>query len=495
MSTSNSKPKAIIIGAGIAGMACAIDLAANGFEILVLEKNESWGGRARQFQANGFYFDQGPSWYWMPDIFEGFFKKYSRRTSDYFHLIHLDPSYRIFFENDQLDASANIETIYKIFEDLEEGSSLFLKEFLKEAKFKYETGMEEFVRKPSLKWTEYLNWNLLKSFFRMDLFRSIEMVIKRRIKHPYLVQWLLFPILFLGAKPSKTPAIYSLMNYADFKLGSWYPLGGMVKLMDAFYHLALEKGVTFHFNSNVEHIDIVNSCAVGVIANSKTFDANVIVSAADYEFTEQSLLDEEYRQYPISYWNTRVMAPSALLFYLGFDTKLEGLLHHNLFFDASFEMHASEIYDKHSWPEQPLFYVCVPSKTDERIAPPGKENVFILIPISTEVEDSEAKRIEYFEKVMDRIENKIKQEIRSKIIYKRTYCIQDFKQDYNSFKGNAYGLANTLRQTAFLKPKIRHKKIKNLYFAGQLTHPGPGLPPSMISGEIVASLILKTQFQ
>ncbi len=480
-----------IIGSGIAGLVAAIDLASNGYEVSVFEKNNSIGGRAREFQELGFKFDMGPSWYWMPDIFESFFQKHGRSTKDYFSLIRIDPSYRIFFQDKSIDSSADFELVCQKFEELETGSSRFLRKFIEEARYKYEVGMNDFVRKPSLSIKEFLDWRLFKSVFKLQMIRSIESVIDKHILHPQLRSWLKFPVLFLGAKPKNTPALYSLMNYADFQLGTWYPEGGMFKLFDALHQLALEKNVCFHLEEAVESIQVQGNSLSGLITKKGTYAMDYVVAACDYHHTEFQLLPIEYRQFGQTYWNNRMMAPSALVFYLGLNQKIDGLLHHNLFFDEDFETHASEIYDTKIWPTNPLFYVCVTSKTDATVAPPGMENVFILVPLAAGLDDSPDERERLYKMVMARMNKKLNISVDDKVIFKKDFCLNDFVSEYNSYKGNAYGLANILTQTAFLKPPIQHKKIKNLMYAGQLTHPGPGLPPSLISAEISATLIKK----
>jgi len=481
--------KIAIIGSGIAGMTAAIDLASKGYNVQVFEKNSTHGGRGRAFEKEGFVFDMGPSWYWMPEVFDEFFKKHHEDLKDYFQLIRLDPSYRIFFHDKIIDAPSQIEETYQIFEDLEKGSSTFLKKFLNEAKYKYEVGMKEFVRKPALSVWEYLDRRILKSLLKLQMLKSIEKVINKGIKNPKLRSWLSFPVLFLGAKPADTPALYSLMNYADLVLGTWFPKGGMIKLFDAFYQLALKKGVVFHFNTPVEKINILKNKVNSISIENQSIEFDYVVAAADYHHVEQSLLEKAHRQYSERYWEKRAMAPGSLIFYIGLDIKAPNLLHHSLFFDADFEAHADDIYVHKKWPEDPLFYVCACSKTDTGVAPEGGENIFILMPIAAGIEDKEELREKYFDIIMSRMTNKCGMDLRPHVIYKRSYCTDNFIADYNSFKGNAYGLSNILRQTSLLKPRIRHKKIKNLFYAGQLSHPGPGLPPSMISGEIAAQLI------
>ena len=483
----------VVIGSGFAGLSAACCLAREGFKVTVLEKNSSPGGRARQFEVDGFKFDMGPSWYWMPDIFEQFFGHFGKKASDYYHLERLDPSYRIYFgPEDVMDLPANLDQLYQLFESYETGSAVKLKKFLADAQFKYETGMREFVFKPAHSPLEFVHWKIFKSAFRLQLLKSLSSEVKSLFKDSRLIRLLEFPVLFLGATPENTPAMYSMMNYADMVLGTWYPKGGMVKIVDGMVELAKELGVRFEFNTEVTAIETLNRKATQLKTRSgRIISADVVIGGADYHHVEQQLLPKDSRQYDENYWAGRVMAPSSLVFYLGVEGKLPEMLHHNLFFDADFKLHSEEIYTTKKWPSSPLFYVSVPSATDDTIAPSGYENLFILMPIATDLEDHEEIRDYYFSHLMDRIYANTGYDLRNRIVYKRSYCIKDFKADYHSFRGNAYGLANTLKQTAFLKPRLKSSKLDNLYFTGQLTVPGPGIPPALISGQIVAREIVK----
>lgn len=485
--------KVIVIGSGFAGLSAATSLAHKGYDVTILEKNAIPGGRARQFEAEGFLFDMGPSWYWMPDVFEQYFASFGKKPSDYYDLVRLDPSYSIYFgKDDRMDVPANMAELEAMFERYEPGSSGNLRKFLSQARYKYEVGMNEFVRKPSHSIFEFADIRILISLFRLQMFRSMSSYVRKLFKNEQLIQLLEFPVLFLGATPEKTPALYSMMNYADMALGTWYPLGGMHKIVEAMAALAKEKGVKLELNREVKQIYVPNGHATKVVTDRGEYEADIVVGGADYHHVEQHLLDAKHRRYSKNYWNKRVMAPSSLLFYLGINRKLSGLHHHNLFFDADFTRHAIEIYDQPKWPTEPLFYVCAPSVTDSAIAPAKHENLFVLLPLAPGLEDTEELREKYFDIVMARLEDLSGQEIRRHIIYKRSFAHRDFARDYHAFKGNAYGLANTLMQTAFLKPKLRSKKVKNLFYTGQLTTPGPGVPPSLISGQVVAHEIAKT---
>jgi phytoene desaturase len=486
------RKKVVVIGSGFAGLSAATNLAVKGYDVTLLEKNDCPGGRARVFKKDGFTFDMGPSWYWMPEVFEQYFQKFGKNRSDYYQLTRLDPSYTITFQDgDVMRLPANMEALEALFEQYEQGSSVNLRRFLKEGKYKYDVGMGEFVVKPSHSIFEFMDWRVMKSFFQLQMFTDMSTYVRKLFKNEKLIQLLEFPVLFLGATPWKTPALYSLMNYADMSLGTWYPQGGMYEIVKAMVALAEEKGVKLHLSQEVEKIDIKDGKAHKVVTQNAEYTCDIVVGGADYHHLDQHVLSPENRHYTEGYWDKRTMAPSSLLFYLGVNKKMQNLEHHNLFFDADFNLHAKEIYEQPKWPTKPLFYVSVPSKTDATIAPEGMENVFVLIPLAPNLEDTEGLREKYFDMVMTRLEKHTQQDIRSHIVYKRSFAHNDFKSDYNAYKGNAYGLANTLLQTAFLKPKMKSKKVNNLWFTGQLTTPGPGVPPSLISGHVVAEDIFK----
>ena len=478
-------------------MSAACFLAKAGWQVTVIEKNNQPGGRARQLKENGFTFDMGPSWYWMPDVFERFFNCFEKKVADYYQLQRLDPSYRVYWPEEEMNIPANYDSLKTLFENIEPGSGNALDKFMSEAAYKYEVGINKLVHKPGQSVTEFMDWELLKGVIKLDVFTSMKKHVGKYFKNKKLQQLLEFPVLFLGALPQNTPALYSLMNYADIKLGTWYPQGGMYKVANGMYTLAKELGVQFYFNHSAQKICIENKIAKSVLAlNEKNeavnFMADIVVAAADYQFVETNLLPASSRSYSEKYWNTRVMAPSSILFYVGINKKLKNVLHHNLFFDVSFEKHGKEIYNNPQWPSEPLFYVSVTSVTDNSVAPEGHENLFFLIPVAAGLTgDTEELREHYFNEILKRFEEKTGEFIRNAIVYKKLFATSNFIEDYNSYKGNAYGLANTLLQTAFLKPAIRSKKIKNLFYCGQLTVPGPGVPPSLISGEVVAKEVIK----
>lgn len=482
----------LVIGSGFAGLSAASFMAKNGWQVTVVEKNNTPGGRARQFISDGFIFDSGPSFYWMPDVFERYFNQFGKSVSDYYSLERLDPSYRIYWEDSVTDIPAPYAELKKLFESLEPGSGEQLDKYLQAAAYKYEVGMKKMVYKPGLSIAEFLDWQTIKGAFKLQLFSSIRKEIARHFKHPQLRQLMEFPVLFLGALPQDTPALYSLMNYADIMGGTWYPQGGMYAVVEGMYQLAKETGVQFCFDEEVKSFEMAENKVKTVITSKGRYQPDAVISGADYHFTEKNLLPEKFRNYSENWWNKKTMAPSCLLYYVGLNKKLKNAVHHSLFFDVAFEQHGNEIYNRPQWPTDPLFYVSIPSLTNKNAAPPGQEALVLLVPVASGLEgDDEELREKYFQKLLDRLEKHFNQSIRDAVVFKKSYSVSDFATDYNSYRGNAYGLANTLRQTAIFRPACRSKKVKNLFFAGQLTVPGPGVPPCIISGEVAAKQVMR----
>jgi phytoene desaturase len=488
-----SKKHVVVIGSGFAGLSAATHLAASNCLVTLLEKNESPGGRARKFEHQGFVFDMGPSWYWMPDVFDDYFDHFGKKVSDYYDLQRLDPSYAVIYgEQDTLDIPAKLDEFKIMLENIEPGAGAQLDKFLAQAKYKYEVGIHDLVKKPSRSLFEFTSPNLLADMLRMDIFQSMSKHVRKYFKSEKIIRLMEFPVLFLGETSDNIPALYSLMNYADIVLGTWYPKGGMHEIIKGMVKLAEEKGVKIQFNSEIEEIEIQNGIAQSVrLKSGERIIADIVVAGADYHHVDRHLVNPKYSNYSEKYWDKRVMAPSSLLFYMGINKKLKNFRHHNLFFDEPLGPHADAIYKNPRWPEKPLFYASVPSITDPSVAPEGMENLFLLIPLAPDLEDTEETREKYYDMIMERLERISGQEIRSHVVYKRSYAHSDFKSDYHAYKGNAYGLANTLTQTAILKPSLKSKKVKNLYYTGQLTVPGPGVPPSLISGYVVAKEVLK----
>ena len=481
--------KIIIMGSGFSSLSASCYLAQAGFDVTILEKNDTIGGRARQFKKDGFVFDIGPTFYWMPDVFESFFYDFKASTTDYYKLKKLNPAYKIYFKpNESIAIEDDLEKIKTTFEAIEPNSGKALQKFINKSEDNYNIAIKDLVYNPGEHLFEIVNWDTITK--SGAFLKTIKKQVASYVKNESLQKILEFPVLFLGAKPSNTPSFYNFMNYADFKLGTWHPMGGMYEVVKGIETLALSLGVKFETNKAVTAINLDGKQVKSVSTAQQEYPCDVLLSGADYHHTE-TLLPESFKQYSEGYWDKKTFAPSALLFFVGFDKPIQNVTHHTLFFDTDFEAHAETIYDTKTWPEKPLFYASFPSKTDTIAAPEGKEAGIFLMPIAPDLEDTPEIRAAYFDKLITRLEKTVGCDVKSTILFKESYCVNDFKDDYNSYKGNAYGLANTLMQTHVLRPKLKSKKVDNLYFCGQLTVPGPGVPPSLISGKIVSELILK----
>lgn len=478
-----------IIGSGFSSLSSACYLAKAGYDVTVLEKNDRLGGRARQMKHEGFTFDMGPSWYWMPDVFERFFSDFGKKPQDYYQLDKLNPGYQVIFgENDFFEVADNLEDIYSAFDRHENNGAHKLKKFMRNAKTNYDIAIKKLVYKPGESPLELVTTDTIGKVGQF--FSNIDRDVEKDFENDKLKQILKFPVLFLGARPEDTPSFYSFMNYADFGLGTWHPKGGMFSVVKAMKDLGESLGVKYQTNANVDRINVENRTVKSITVNGEDIATDRVLSGADYHHTE-TLLETQHRQYSESFWDKKTFAPSSLLFYVGFDKKLKNIHHHNLFFDVDFKQHANDIYKQPKWPDEPLFYANFTSLTDPNTAPDGCENGFFLVPLAPDIEDTEELREKYFSKIITRFEKLTTQKVQENIIFKKSFCVKDFKKDYNSYKGNAYGMANTLLQTAFLRPRLRSKKVEKLYFTGQLTVPGPGVPPALISGKLVSELIIK----
>jgi len=482
--------KALVIGSGFSGLSSAAFLSKNGFEVTLVEKNKTVGGRARIFHEKGYSFDMGPSWYWMPEIFENFFNEFNLKIEDLYDLKQLDPGFKIVFKDQEINLPSSWNEICHLFDKYEENGADKLNKFMEDAQQKYSIGLDFLYNSPGVSIKELFNTQILKNINKLQLLTSYRNHIKKYFSNEYLINILEFPVLFLGTSAKHTPALYSLMAYSGIKQGTFYPIGGFNAVIKSMEKLCLDLGVNIVTGSEVKKINIKNKKVVSVSTQNDEIETDYLIASADYAHVENQLLEKKYRNYSTEYWNKKNFSPSSLLFYLGVSKKLNKLDHHTLFFDEDIEQHSNDIYEKPIWPKKPLFYACCPAKTDPKVAPKDKENLFILVPIAAGLNDTEEIREEYFKIVMKRLEKFCGEKIIEHIEYKKSYCVNDFITDYNAFKGNAYGLANTLMQTANLKPKIVNKQVQNMYYTGQLTVPGPGVPPSIISGQLVAEQII-----
>ncbi len=481
--------KVVVIGAGIGGLGAAGLFAKKGYDVTVLEKNENFGGRANIFEASGFRFDMGPSWYLAPDLFEHYFNLLGETVDDYLDLKRLAPSYRIFFRNDpaNLDIHSDLDRDTQTFDAIEAGSGEKLRAYLKQSEYQYGVATEHFMYKNYDTVFDFLNRRVMTEGQKLSVFSKMHKFVSRFFKSKKLQQVMEYTMVFLGTSPYEAPALYNLMSHMDFNQGVFYPMGGFYELIKALCSIAEKNGAKLRGNAAVAEIVVANGKTTGVkLASGEVVPADLVISNADMWFTETKLLAEEWRTHGQRYWDKRVMAPSAFIMYLGVSEKLPGITHHNLLFSEDWRANFDDIYKLPRLPSEPSLYVCAPSVTDPSVAPAGKENLFVLVPIASGLEMSAVEKERYADRILGLMEQEMKLPgLRDKIEYQRVYTVENFESDYNSFKGSALGLAHTIWQTAIFRPKNQSAKVKNLYYVGAGTNPGIGTQICLISAELV----------
>jgi 1-hydroxy-2-isopentenylcarotenoid 3,4-desaturase len=480
----------VVVGAGFGGLGAAALLKLHGYEVTVVEKNEQCGGRAGMLRDQGFSFDMGPSWYLQPDVFEHYFARFGKTPADYYKLVRLEPSYRIYFSaHDHIDISKDLDTNIALFERIEPGSGMRFKKYLAEAERKYNVSMQEFLYKEYRRVGDFFTRRMLTEGRQLHVFESFEKYAKRFFRSERMQKIVEYPVVFLGANPKKTPALYSLLAHADYNLGVWYPLGGMNAVAVGLERLGRQHKVNFRYNEPVQEIMVENGNAVGVRTTKGIIRADAVLVNADYAHAEMQLLAEPHRSYPASYWKKRTIAPSGFIIYLGLNKRIKSLAHHTLFFAEDWRPHFEQIFDKPGWPDNPSYYVCAPSKTDISVAPAGCENLFILVPVASGLSDDDEIRERFTNQILEHLEQTIGEKVKPHIKVRHLFSQRDFASRYNAYLGTALGLAHTLMQSAVFRPSMRSKKVKGLYYAGQYTHPGVGVPMALIAGEVMADAI------
>ena len=478
----------VIIGGGFGGLSAACFLADKGYEVELIEKNEEVGGRASVLEEDGYRFDMGPSWYLMPDIFNRFFEKMDAKPEDYYKLNRLDPNYRIFFKDgDLMDVPADPEEAGELFETYEDGAKEQFRRYLEKSEETYDIGMNEFVLKDRNNFSDYFSLDVLRNARGISLIKKMQDHVEQYFENDKLQQVMQYTLVFLGGSPNNTPALYNLMSHVDFNMGVYYPEGGIYSVIEGMQDLAEEKGAKITTGEEVREIN--RDEKPYVVTENREIECNAVVSNADYAFTETELLPDEYTTYDRDYWESRTYAPSAFLIYLGVDGELENLDHHNLVLPEEWDDHFEKIFDNPDLPENPAYYICNPSETDDTVAPEGKSAIFVLVPIAAEMELDEDERKEFRDLVINDIEDNTGISLDEKIEYEKLFAGEEFKEKYNSFNGTALGIAHTLRQTSVFRPKQRSKKMEGLYYTGQYTNPGIGMPMCLISGEHVAEKV------
>jgi phytoene desaturase len=484
---------AVVIGGGFGGLSAAAFLAKDGWSVTVVEKNQELGGRARVWREGGFLFDLGPSWYLMPEVFERFFAHFGKKVSDYYDLRALSPYYRLFFGADgNVDITGDKARTDRTFAGFEADGDKKLARYLEQSRYKYDIAMKSFLYRDYTSLFQFLNARMLTEGVKLNVFSSLDRFVERYFHDRRAKQILEYAMVFLGNSPRNAPALYSIMSHVDLNLGVHYPMAGLGAVVEGMASLCRSLGVRIVTGAPVQSISVEGGRATHVDAGGAEMDADIVVSSCDYAHTETALLGAPWRTYPESYWKKRVLAPSMFLIYLGLSRRLRSLVHHNLYFQTDWDRHFQTIFGKRAWPDDPCFYLSCPSVTDPSVAPAGSENLFVLVPVAPGLDDPDQHRERYAEQVLDHVERVIGEKIRDSIVVRRIFSHRDFSADYNALQGTALGMAHTLNQTAVFRPGHHSRKVRNLYFTGQYTHPGVGVPMTLIASEILRDVVARS---
>ncbi len=483
-----------VVGGGFGGLSAACYLADAGADVRLLEKNDQLGGRASRLERDGFKFDMGPSWYLMPDVFERFFDHFDHQPSDYYDLERLDPHYRIFFKDgDQIDVRGDRAEMRELFESYETGAGEQFENYLDTSQTHYETAMEKFVYEDRSRLRDWVDADVMKAApIGLQLTGTMQDYVDDYFDNPKLKQIMQYSLVFLGGAPKNTPALYNIMSHVDFNLGVYYPDGGLGAVVDGVVELGDELGVTYETGAEVTTITKSrNNFIVEIDDGEQTYKPENVVVNADYAHAEQELLPEHEQQYDEKYWEKRTYAPSAYLLYMGVEGDVDPLEHHTLVLPEDWDGHFEQIFDDPAWPEEPAYYICVPSETDDSVAPEGHSNLFVLVPIAPGLADGDGLRDQYREKILDDIADNTGVDLHDRIVVEEQFSVSDFVDRYNATEGTALGLAHTLRQTALLRPSNRSSAVDGLYFTGSFTTPGIGVPMCLISGQHTAEALIE----
>ncbi len=391
-----------------------------------------------------------------------------------------------------VDITGDVEKDSQTFESIETGAGQQLRRYLALAQEQYQIAMDKFVYKNYTSRRQLMSLDILFKTRKLRIRDTMDRYVSRFFKSSELKKIMEYTMLFLGTSPYEAPALFNIMSHVDFGLGVYYPQWGIHEIPKALVKIAKKHGVKLVTDKEVKQILIDNQKATGVeFTNGDKDTADIIISNADMRHTETKLLASQYQTYPESYWNKKVISPSAFIIYLGIQSKVPELTHHNLIFAKDRKSGYDQIFHNPQLPDDPSLYICKPSEVDPSVAPIWNENLFILVPIAPWLEFDEQQKNEYASFVIKFVEQNCHiSNLSDRIISQTIFSVKDFAAAYNSYKWTALGLAHTLFQSALRRPGNISTKVKGLYYTGSYTNPGIGMPMCLISAMLVRDRII-----
>jgi len=490
--------KVAIIGSGVAGLASAIRLKVNGYDVEIFEKNSIVGGRMSVIKKNGFSFDVGPTIVMMPEIYKEVFTYASKNPDDYISMQELDPMYSLNYPNgEQVDASNHLTKMMKHLESVSEKDALGYLEYIADVYKRFLIAKKDFIEKAYRKPSDFYNFKSLVAAYKLKTLNSAYTSIAKFVKDENLRKALAFQTLYIGISPYTGPSIYTIIPMIELLYGVWYIKGGMYAYAKAMEKLFLELGGKIHFNTKVEEIVIDKKKVQGLLIDREIKKFDIVLSNADFPYAMKYLVKDEKDKgkYKTKKIEKMEYSSSSFMLYLGLDKKYPNLPVHNIRFAKDFDKNINDIFEDRI-PDDPSFYLYSPSQIDESVAPSGKELLYVLVPVPN-LHNSDNKWnkdlvTSYSEKILDMIE-KVKgfEDIRKHIEVQIPFSPEDFKEKFMLFKGATFGLKPTLLQSNYFRPQNRSRVVKNLYFAGSSNHPGAGVPIVLTSAKLAVSEIIK----
>lgn len=489
------KPSAIVIGAGIGGIATAARLARHGFHVTVLEKNEKPGGRANQIVQDGHRFDIGPTLFLMPEVWEETYAALGEKLSDHLHLRRIDPTYAVHFEDGlRLQLTSNLGAMQSQLEKVEKTAFTGFLHYIAEGNVHYKLSVEKFLGRNFRNIFEYFSPRNLPLLFRLKALQKHYANTGRFFKDERLKAAFTFQNMYLGLSPFDAPATYSLLQYTELAEGVWYPMGGMYRAIESLVGIAEKLGVRFIYNCPVREIQTEGSRVRGVTTeDGREFLADIFVGNADLPYIFRKLLPESRAAHALS---DKKYTCSTIMFYWAVDKQYPQINHHNVFLGGDYEDSFKRIFNDHDLPRDPSFYVHAPARTDPSAAPAGQDTLYVLVPVghldAARPQDWNARVQQARTAVIGRLSREmgiddLGQHLKFEIVYQP----ETWKQQFNLEKGAAFGLSHNFTQVGYLRPQNRHSRYKNLYFAGASTHPGTGLPIVLLSAKLTTQRILQ----
>lgn len=483
--------RAVVIGAGVGGLTAAMKLAHRGWQVDVYEKQGEPGGRCGRVEAQGFRWDLGPTILLMPFVFEQAFASVGKRLADYLTLVRCDPNYRVTFRDDTtLTLSTELTSMREELERLEPGSFERYLRFLARGRERHDTSMERFVGRHFDSLGDFLTLENLPHLFRVGAHQTLFSHVSKVFDDERLRQAMSFQTMYLGVSPYEAPAVFSLLPYTELAHGIWYPLGGMGAIPRALEKVGAELGVSFHYQQSVKRVVLEGGVARGVeLADGRVERADVVVCNADYPWAQKHLVDPTVSAHPEL--ERRRYTSSGYMLYLGLKRRYDELLHHNIFFGRDFAGSFTDIFERLEVPEDPSFYVNAPAHVDPSMAPPGKDALYVLVPVPHQAPhlDWKVEGPKVRAKVFARLKERGLTHLEDDVEVERVVTPDDWARELNLERGSNFGLAQNVFQIGPFRPKVWDDRIGNLFYCGASVQPGTGVPTVMISAELCVAAV------